>query len=129
MEAAEHLSVGAYAWRLGLVVLLVLANAFFVAAEFALVSARRSKIDQMASEGDRLAKAAQGVMKNLNRYISATQLGITLASLGLGWIGEPALAGLMDRFLGLFGIKPSAAAVHTVAGAATEPSARANMVW
>ena len=119
MEAAEHLSVGAYAWRLGLVVLLVLANAFFVAAEFALVSARRSRIDQMASEGDRLAKAAQGVLKNLNRYISATQLGITLASLGLGWIGEPALAGLMDRFLSLFGIKPSAAAVNTVAGAAT----------
>ena len=53
MQAAEHLSFGAYAWRLGLVVLLVLANAFFVAAEFALVSARRSRIDQMASEGDR----------------------------------------------------------------------------
>ena len=119
MQAAEHLSVGEYAWRLGLVVLLVLANAFFVAAEFALVSARRSRIDQMASEGDRLAKAVQSVMKNLNRYISATQLGITLTSLGLGWIGEPALAGLMDRFLGLFGIRPPAAAVHTVAGAAT----------
>src|SRR6185503_13391937 len=62
----------------------------------ALVSARRSRIDQMASEGDRLAKAAQSAMKNLNRYISATQLGITLASLGLGWIGEPALAGLIE---------------------------------
>ena len=119
MQAAEHLSVGAYAWRLGLVVLLVLANAFFVAAEFALVSARRSRIDQMASDGDRLAKAAQAAMKNLNRYISATQLGITLTSLGLGWIGEPALAGLMDRLLGTFGIRPPAAAVHTVAGATT----------
>jgi CBS domain containing-hemolysin-like protein len=119
VQAAEHLSVASYAWRLGLVVLLVLANAFFVAAEFALVSARRSRIDQMASEGDRLAKAAQAAMKNLNRYISATQLGITLASLGLGWIGEPALAGLMDRALGVFGIKPPAAALHTVAGATT----------
>ena len=119
MQAAEHLSVGAYAWRLGLVGLLVLANAFFVAAEFALVSARRSRIDQMASDGDRLAKAAQTAMKNLNRYISATQLGITLTSLGLGWIGEPALAGLMDRFLSVFGVHPPAAAVHTVAGAAT----------
>jgi CBS domain containing-hemolysin-like protein len=95
------------------------ANAFFVAAEFALVSARRSRIDQMASEGDRLAKAAQSAMKNLNRYISATQLGITLTSLGLGWIGEPALAGLMDRALAAFGIRPPAAAVHTVAGATT----------
>jgi CBS domain containing-hemolysin-like protein len=119
VQGAEHLSFAAYAWRLGIVVLLVLANAFFVAAEFALVSARRSRIDQMASEGDRLAKAAQTAMKNLNRYISATQLGITLASLGLGWIGEPALAGLMDRALGVFGIRPAAAAVHTVAGAAT----------
>ena len=119
MQAAEHLSFSAYAWRLGLVVLLVVANAFFVAAEFALVSARRSKIDQMASEGDRLAKAAQSAMKNLNRYISATQLGITLTSLGLGWIGEPALAGLMDRALAVFGIRPPAAAVHTVAGATT----------
>jgi CBS domain containing-hemolysin-like protein len=119
VQAAEHLSVGAYVWRLGLVVLLVLANAFFVAAEFALVSARRSRIDQMASNGDRLAKAAQSAMKNLNRYISATQLGITLASLGLGWIGEPALAGLMDRFLATFGIRPPAAALHTVAGATT----------
>jgi len=119
VQAAEQLSFTAYAWRLGLVVLLVLANAFFVAAEFALVSARRSRIDQMASEGDRLAKAAQSAMKNLNRYISATQLGITLASLGLGWTGEPALAGLMDRALAVFGIRPPAAAVHTVAGAAT----------
>jgi len=119
VQAAEHLSFSAYAWRLGLVVLLVVANAFFVAAEFALVSARRSRIDQMASEGDRLAKAAQAAMKNLNRYISATQLGITLTSLGLGWIGEPALAGLMDRALASFGIRPPAAAVHTVAGATT----------
>jgi len=119
VQGAEHLSFAAYAWRLGLVVLLVLANAFFVAAEFALVSARRSRIDQMASEGDRLAKAVQVAVKNLNRYISATQLGITLTSLGLGWIGEPALAGLMDRALGVFGIRPPAAAVHTVAGATT----------
>jgi CBS domain containing-hemolysin-like protein len=119
VEAAEHLSVGAYLWRLAVVFFLVMANAFFVAAEFALVGARRSKIDQMASEGDRLAKAAQTAIKDLDRYISATQLGITLASLGLGWIGEPALAGLVDRFLGLFGIQPPSAAVHTVAGVAT----------
>jgi CBS domain containing-hemolysin-like protein len=119
VEAAEHLSFGAYMWRLAVVILLVLANAFFVAAEFALVGARRSKIDQMASEGDRLAKAAQSAIKDLDKYISATQLGITLASLGLGWIGEPALAGLVDRFLGLFGVTPPAAAVHTAAGAIT----------
>ena len=119
MEPAEHLSFGAYMWRLGLVLFLVLANAFFVAAEFALVGARRSKIDQMVSEGDRLARIAQTAIKDLDRYISATQLGITLASLGLGWVGEPALAGLIDRFLGLFGVNPPAAAAHTVAGVVT----------
>ena len=119
MQPAEHLSFGAYMWRLVVVILLVLANAFFVAAEFALVGSRRSKIDQMAGEGDRLAKAAQTALKDLDRYISATQLGITLASLGLGWIGEPALAGLVDRFLALFGVHPPAAAVHTAAGVVT----------
>jgi CBS domain containing-hemolysin-like protein len=119
VQLAEHLSVGDYAWRLVVVIVLVLANAFFVAAEFALVGSRRSKIDQMASQGDRLAKAAQTALKDPDRYISATQLGITLASLGLGWIGEPALAGLVDRFLGLFGVTPPAAAVHTAAGVIT----------
>lgn len=119
MQLAEHLSVGAYLWRLVVVILLVLANAFFVAAEFALVGARRSKIDQMANQGDRLAKAAQTAIKDLDRYISATQLGITLASLGLGWIGEPALAGLVDRFLGLFGVTPGPLAAHTAAGVVT----------
>ena len=97
MQAAEHLSFSSYAWRLGLVILLVLANAFFVAAEFALVGARRSKIDQLAAGGDRLAKAAQSAIKELDRYISATQLGITLASLGLGWIGQSGL-GLDDEW-------------------------------
>jgi CBS domain containing-hemolysin-like protein len=119
VENVEHLSIGAYIWRLGAVIVLVLANAFFVAAEFALVGARRSKIDQMAAEGDRLAKIAQAAIKDLDRYISATQLGITLASLSLGWIGEPALAGLIDRFLGLFGVEPPAATVHTAAGVIT----------
>jgi CBS domain containing-hemolysin-like protein len=119
VQLAEHLSFGAYMWRLVVVILLVLANAFFVAAEFALVGARRSKIDQMANQGDRLAKAAQTAIKDLDRYISATQLGITLASLGLGWIGEPALAGLVDRFLGLFGVTPGPLAAHTAAGVVT----------
>ena len=119
MEAADHLSFGAYVWRFGAVIFLVAANAFFVAAEFALVGARRSKIDQMVAEGDRLAKVAQTAIKDLDRYISATQLGITLASLSLGWIGEPALAGLVDRFLGLFGLEPPAAAAHTTAAIIT----------
>jgi CBS domain containing-hemolysin-like protein len=78
------------------VIILVLANAFFVAAEFALVGARRTRLDEMARAGDRKARLARRAVQSLDRYISATQLGITLASLGLGWIGEPALAGLIS---------------------------------
>ena len=80
---------------LAAVVVLVLANAFFVAAEFALVGARRTRLDELARAGDRKARLARRAVQSLDRYISATQLGITLASLGLGWIGEPALAGLI----------------------------------
>jgi CBS domain containing-hemolysin-like protein len=79
------------------VVLLVLANAFFVAAEFALVGARKTRLEEMANGGDRKARLAHRAVLHLDRYISATQLGITLASLGLGWIGEPALAHLIDN--------------------------------
>ena len=119
MAAAESVDAGSLAWRLGAVLLLVLANAFFVAAEFALVGARRSRIDQMASEGDRGAKAAQQAIRQLDRYLSGTQLGITLASLGLGWIGEPALAGMVDSALALVGVHAPAGAAHTVAGVVT----------
>ena len=93
MESAVSPGIG-----LGLVsvVVLVLANAFFVAAEFALVGARRTRLDEMARGGDGKARLARRAVQSLDRYISATQLGITLASLGLGWIGEPALAGLIE---------------------------------
>ena len=78
------------------VVALVLANGFFVASEFALVAVRRSRIESLAAEGNRAAKRVLGMLDNLNAYISATQLGITLSSLGLGWIGEPFVASLLD---------------------------------
>ena len=78
--------------RLAAVAVLVMANALFVAAEFSLVAARRTRIEAMIRRGDRRAAAALAVMDNITRYISGTQLGITLTSLGLGWIGEPALA-------------------------------------
>ncbi|MBA2362203.1 MAG: DUF21 domain-containing protein, partial [Chloroflexia bacterium] len=78
------------------VVVLVLANGFFVATEFAIVAVRRSRIDQLAEAGSASAKAAQRVVHHLDAYIAACQLGITLASLGLGWIGEPAFAHLIE---------------------------------
>jgi CBS domain containing-hemolysin-like protein len=75
---------------------LVAANGFFVAAEFALVGLRTSRIETMAAAGKRAAKRLMGLLKNLNAYLSACQLGITLASLALGWIGEPAVARLLE---------------------------------
>ena len=74
------------------VLLLVGANAFFVAAEFALVSSEDARLARMANRGDRLARAVRAAQGELNLYLSSCQVGITLASLGLGWIGEPAIA-------------------------------------
>jgi CBS domain containing-hemolysin-like protein len=79
-----------------IVILLVLANGFFVASEFALVGVRRSRIAMLAKDGDRRAVRLLSLLDNLNGYISATQLGITLASLALGWLGEPAIAHLLE---------------------------------
>jgi CBS domain containing-hemolysin-like protein len=78
------------------VAVLVAGNAYFVAAEFALVGSRKTRLDEMAQAGDKRAALARKALQHLDRYISATQLGITLASLGLGWMGEPALARLVE---------------------------------
>jgi len=82
-----------------LVFVLVLANGFFVASEFALVGVRRSRVVTLAADGNKRAKRLLRLIDNLNAYISATQLGITLASLALGWIGEPAIARLLEPLL------------------------------
>ena len=79
-----------------LVILLVLTNGFFVAAEFALVGVRRSRVVSLAQDGNRRAKLLLELIDSLNAYISATQLGITMASLALGWIGEPVFAHLLE---------------------------------
>ncbi len=78
------------------VVILVLLNGFFVAAEFALVSVRKTRIDQLVNEGSARARLVQGALVHLDTYIAATQLGITMASLALGFIGEPAIAHLLE---------------------------------
>ena len=106
-------------WRLGAVLFLVLANGFFVAAEFALVAVRRSRIEQLAAQGDKRARAVQTALSELDKYISGTQLGITLASLALGWIGEPALASLIDQMFVAIGINAPGAVAHTAAAITT----------
>lgn len=88
--------------KLVVVVLLVLANGFFVAAEFSLVSVRRTRIAELISHGNTSAIAVQKAIENPDRVIAATQLGITLASLSLGWIGEPALSHLILPVVNLF---------------------------
>jgi CBS domain containing-hemolysin-like protein len=101
---------------LGLLVaaLCVALNGFFVAAEFALVKVRATQLRQRARSGDRKALAAQSIVGRLDRYLSVTQFGITLASLGLGWIGEPATALALDRMaVALTGTQASTA-LHVV---------------
>jgi magnesium and cobalt exporter, CNNM family len=85
-------SLAATLWRLAGLVALVGANGLFVAAEFSIVTVRKTRIDQMIAEGHRGARAVRRAVSAPDRYIAATQLGITMASLGLGWLAEPALA-------------------------------------
>ncbi|MBI4098344.1 MAG: HlyC/CorC family transporter [Candidatus Levybacteria bacterium] len=81
-----------------LVILLVFLNGFFVASEFALVAVRKTRIDELVKAGNKSAKLVQKAVKNLDTFISATQLGITIASLGLGWVGEPVVSRLIEPF-------------------------------
>ncbi|MBI2468717.1 MAG: HlyC/CorC family transporter [Candidatus Rokubacteria bacterium] len=97
------------------VIVLVLANGFFVATEFAIVAVRRSRLEQLAREGHPRAALAQQVVGHLDAYIAACQLGITMASLALGWIGEPALAHLLEPPLERLVGRWAPAAAHGVA--------------
>jgi CBS domain containing-hemolysin-like protein len=106
---------GSIALRLGAVLVLVAANAFFVSAEFALVAARRTRIDAWVRRGDRKAAIVRKALQSLDRYISGTQLGITLASLGLGWIGEPAVATTIEYLFSALPAPYDAIATHGVA--------------
>src|SRR6202007_1428547 len=83
------------------VVFLVLLNGFFVASEFAIVKVRASQLDALVAQGNGRARLPRHVTTHLDAYLSATQLGITLASLGLGWLGEPFLADMIETFFAL----------------------------
>ena len=109
MEHAASSETGVTAINLAIVFILVLANSFFVASEFALVSVRKTRIDQLAAEGNSAAAVVQRAVRDLDRYIAATQVGITIASLLLGGFGERALEPLLtplfswmpDEWLGI----------------------------
>ena len=95
-DASAPLAGGSILLKLLSVIVLVAANGFFVAAEFALVGVRTSRIETLVAAGNRSAKRLMDLLQNLNAYLSACQLGITLASLALGWVGEPAVARLLE---------------------------------
>lgn len=90
-------------WYLVLAFLFVIANGFFVAAEFAIVKVRPTQVAELAAKGSSRAKMARHLTKHLDAYLSACQLGVTLSSLALGWIGEPAFAELLTPLLRDFG--------------------------
>jgi CBS domain containing-hemolysin-like protein len=106
---------GSLVLRLGGVLLLVIVNALFVAAEFSLVASRRTRIEAMIRKGDLKAKLARRAISSMSRMISGTQLGITLASLGLGWIGEPAVAATIMRLAQSLDLSLGTVAVHSAA--------------
>jgi CBS domain containing-hemolysin-like protein len=96
------------------VIVLVLLNGFFVAAEFALVSVRQTRMEELANSGSRAAKQVLRALAHLDTYIAATQLGITMASLALGFIGEPAIASLLEPLCAIW--LPKKAALITAHG-------------
>ncbi len=98
-------SGGTIFFQLAVVMFLVLLNGFFVASEFAIVKVRSSQIDALEGEGESRAVFARHVTAHLDAYLSATQLGITLASLALGWVGEPFLARMLQPFFFLVGVE------------------------
>ncbi len=100
--------------KLLLALFLVLLNGFFVAAEFSIVKVRYSQIQLKAAEGNAMAKQAEHVIKQLDAYLSATQLGITLASLALGWVGESAMQHIIDKILLQFNLNIPVETVSTV---------------
>jgi CBS domain containing-hemolysin-like protein len=95
--------------------LLVFFNGFFVAAEFAIVKVRSSQLEVKVKEGDRTAILSKHIVSHLDGYLAATQLGITLASLGLGWIGEPVVSKIILGFMELIGVSIDPALAHTIA--------------
>lgn len=95
--------------------LLVFFNGFFVAAEFAIVKVRASQLEVKVKEGNRMAILSKHIVSHLDGYLAATQLGITLASLGLGWIGEPVVSKLIISFMHLVGFEIAPELAHDIA--------------
>lgn len=112
LDAPLEVGVG---FRLAVVGLMVAANAFFVAAEFALVTIRRARVEQLVAEGHPAAGSLRRATTDPTIFVVATQLGVTMATLALGWIGEPTLAGLIEPLFRSLPTTLASAAAHSVA--------------
>lgn len=104
-----------HAWEIFLTIFLVLLNGFFVAAEFAIVKVRLSQIEVRTDLNKTLAAVSKSIVNNLDSYLAATQLGITLASLGLGWVGEEVMTNLVKNGFEMFNLSISDAAAGKIA--------------
>lgn len=102
MSGFPNLSWTDVGLRLLSVLLLIAINAFFVTAEFSMVTLRRSRIRQLVESGDIQAIAVEGLQRSIDRLLSTTQLGITLSSLALGWIGESTIVSAIERGCSLY---------------------------
>jgi len=102
-------------WNIFIVTLLLLANAFFVASEFAIVGVRKTRISQLANDGVGDAKLALNSINEMDKSIAATQLGITISSIGLGWVGERTIVGIIDPFFKMLPPPFGAIATHSLA--------------
>jgi CBS domain containing-hemolysin-like protein len=111
----EELNLTSTLLNLSIVLFLIAANGFFVAAEFALVSVRSTRVDQLVEEGNRMARIIQRAKNDPNRFLSAAQIGITLASLALGWVAEPTVATLLMAGFHAAHIALPEAVLHTIA--------------
>jgi CBS domain containing-hemolysin-like protein len=109
-------STGSLVLRLAAVIALVAANGMFVAAEFAIVSVRRARLLPLVEAGSQAAKLVLRASRDPNAFLAATQLGITIASLGLGWIGEPALSSLLEPWVRAIPVGMRDTTLHLVAG-------------
>ncbi len=111
LAAAEHLiarewdAPGVILGKLGIIVTLVLLNGFFVAAEFSLIKVRGTQLDPLVEAGDERAVRTRYLLDRLDAYLSTTQLGVTLASLALGWVGEPFVTHMLEPFFALFHVQ------------------------
>lgn len=106
--------IGSIFFNLFVIALLLFSNGFFVAAEFSMVSVRKTRITQLTNEGNFSAKIALETIKDLDKFIAAVQLGVTISSLGLGWVGEATVARMIKPLFAFLPISFQSATIHTI---------------